>query len=93
MSLLLALLYPLAVQYERGSWWKTLLPLTLLTLLIDIIANYTELALLTWDFPKRGEWTFSTRLKRLQTDSGWRGALAQYVVVYLNFFAPNGKHV
>ena len=93
MSILLALLYPLAVQYERGGWWKLLAPLTLVTLLLDVVLNYTELALLTWDRPLSGEWTFSTRLKRLQTDRGWRGVLARYVVVYLNFFAPDGKHV
>jgi hypothetical protein len=93
MSLLLALLYPLAVQYERGGWWRVLAPVTLFALVIDIIGNYTELALLTWDFPKRGEYTFSTRLKRLQYDLSWRGELAQSIVAYLNYFAPNGKHV
>jgi hypothetical protein len=93
MSILLALLYPLAVQYERGGWWRVLAPVTLFTLVVDIIANYTELALLTWDFPKQGEYTLSTRLKRLQYDLSWRGELAPYIVTYLNFFAPNGKHV
>lgn len=93
MSILLALLYPLAVQYERGGWWRVLAPVTVLALVIDVIANYTELALLTWDFPMRGEWTFSTRLKRLKYERGWRGALAKPITGYLNYFAPNGKHV
>lgn len=88
MSILLALLYPLAVQYERGGWWKLLAPVTLFALVIDIVANYTELALLTWDFPMQGEYTFSTRLKRLQRERGWRGSLARPIVVYLNFFYP-----
>ena len=86
MSLLLAFMYPLAVQYERGGWWHVLAPFTLLALVIDVLANYTELALLTWDFPKRNEFTFSTRLKRLQKDPGWRGILAKPIIRYLNFF-------
>lgn len=88
MSVLLALLYPIAVQYERGGWWRLLAPVTISALVIDIIANYTELALLTWDFPMRGEYTFSTRLKRLQRERGWRGSLARPIVAYLNFFYP-----
>lgn len=88
MSLLLAFMYPFAVQYERGGWWRVLAPFTLLALVIDVLANYTELALLTWDFPKRNEFTFSTRLKRLQKDLGWRGILAKPIIRYLNFFYP-----
>jgi hypothetical protein len=44
MSILLALLYPIAVQYERGGLWRIVLPVTMVTLVIDLIANYTELA-------------------------------------------------
>lgn len=93
MSILLALLYPIAVQYERGGMWRLLAPVTCFALVIDVIANYTELALLTWDFPKKNEFTFSTRLKRLKFDYGWRGKLAQPIVAYLNYFDPTGKHV
>jgi len=93
ISLLLASLYPLAVQVERKGFWYILAPFTFIVLIIDVIANYTELALITLDFPKQGEYTFSTRLKRLQHDKGWRGYYAAYVILYLNFFAPNGKHV
>ena len=93
MSLLLALLYPIAVQYERGGAWRLLAPVTLLALAIDVLANYTELALLTWDRPRAHEYTFSTRLKRLKRSPGWRGRLARPVVAYLNHFAPGGQHV
>lgn len=93
MSLLLALLYPIAVQYERGGAWRLLAPITLLALAIDVLANYTELALLTWDRPLLGEYTFSTRLKRLRQERGWRGRLVRPVVAYLNHFAPGGQHV
>jgi len=49
MFIVLALFYPLAIQYQRGGHWRILAPFTLLTALIDIYCNYTELALLTWD--------------------------------------------
>lgn len=93
MSLLLLILYPIAIQFERGGLWRVLLPVTLLTLLIDVIANYTELALLTWDRPAKGEYTFSTRIKRLQYYSGWRGKFARLVRDYTNFFDPQGDHI
>lgn len=93
MSLLLALLYPIAIQYERGGWWYLLAPVTLLALVIDVIANYTELALLTWDFPRRGEWTFSKRLRRLSLLPGWRSTAARWCIAYTDFFDPDGYHI
>ena len=93
MSLLLALLYPIAIQVERGGWWYLLAPVTLLTLLVDVVANYTELALLTLDWPKAGEYTFSTRCKRLQHDQGWRGDIARVVRDFTNFFDPQRDHI
>jgi predicted metal-dependent hydrolase len=93
VSIILALLYPIAIQVERGGWWYLLAPVTLIVLLVDVIANYTELALLTLDWPKSGEWTFSTRCKRLQHDTGWRGRIARVVRDYTNFFDPQGEHI
>lgn len=93
MTLLLALLYPLAVQFERGGLWRLLAPVTVFALLIDVVANYTELALLTWDFPQKGEHTFSTRLLRLRYNDDFTGQWCRAVIAYLNYFAPNGKHV
>lgn len=93
MSLLLALLYIPAVQYTRGGWWRLLVPVTLFALLLDVIANYTELALLTWDWPRKREYTFSTRLIRLQHSADWRGKLVRPIVTFLNYFDPTGKHV
>jgi hypothetical protein len=86
MSFLLALLYPIAVQYERGGLWRAVMPITLVALVIDVIANYTELALLTWDFPREGEYTFSDRLVRLKHDAGWRGVIARTAVWYCDIF-------
>lgn len=93
MSLLLALLYPIAIQYERGGWWVLVIPLTLLALVIDVFANYTELAVLTWDFPRKGEYTFSTRCQRLQYHDTWGGKVARVVKDYTNFFDPQKDHI
>jgi hypothetical protein len=92
VTLLLALLYPIAVQYERGGWWRLVAPVTVLALLIDVIATHTELALIC-GWPRKGEWTFSTCLLRLRYRGDLVGRLCRGVIVYLNFFAPNGKHV
>lgn len=89
MTILLAILYPIAVQYERCGWWRLLAPVTVFSLFIDVIANYTELALITWDFPAKNEWTFSTRAQRLQYYAGWRGSFARAVKAYCNFFYKN----
>lgn len=93
MSLLLALLYPIAIQYERGGWWLAVAPITILALVVDVLVNYTELALLTWDWPRRGEWTFSTRLGRLVRYDDWRGDVARVVAFWLDRLAPSGRHV
>lgn len=93
MTILLALLYPIAIQYERGGWWRVVAPFTALALVIDVAANHTELALLTWDFPQRGEWTFSTRLVRLAQGAGWRAQVAVKIAAVLNWIAPSGKHI
>ena len=88
ISLLLALLYPLAVQYKRGGFWRAVLPVTLITLVIDVLANYTELALLTWQLPNEHEVTFSHRLYRLRKGNAWQRFVAKIVIPYLNYFDP-----
>ena len=93
MTILLILLYPIAIQYERGGWWRVMAPVTLLALAIDVIANYTELALLTWDFPMKGEYTFSTRCKRLQYYHGWKGLVGRVTRDFTNFFDPQKDHI
>lgn len=87
MTLLLALLYPFAIQYQRGGKWETYLKwLAVITAVIDVIANYTELALLTWDFPRAGERTFSQRCARLIHQDGWAGIVGRLTQKYCNFF-------
>ena len=93
MSILLALLFPVAIQYERGGVWLIVLPVTLLAYCVDVLANYTELALLTWDWPRKYEFTFSQRLFRLTRNDDWRGAATRPVARVLNLMAPSGRHI
>jgi len=88
MTLLLILLYPVAVQYERGGFWRLLFPVTFLALIIDVIANWTELSVAFWELPRMGEWTFSTRLERLVHGMGWRSDIARFVARQLNAIYP-----
>lgn len=86
-SLITLILYPLAIQYEVRKW-----PIWYLYYTVgvtDVIANYTELALLTGDFPRKGEYTFSQRLKRLQYGTPWQRFVAKGVKPYLNYFQAN----
>ncbi len=82
----LALMYPLAIQYQRGGLWRVLTPLAFVAAIIDVWANYTGLALLTWDAPKEGERTFSQRCARLIRQTGWAGSVGRLTQAYCNFF-------
>ena len=93
LTILLWLLYTPAIQYQRGGLWHILAPFAILAFVVDVLANYTELALLTWDFPRSGEYTFSNRLYRLQGNEDWRGKPARYIVRVLNAIAPSGLHI
>lgn len=86
MSLILLIFAPLALQYERGHTW--LFPVAVPFYLLDVIANYTELAVLFWDWPTKGEYTFSKRLSRLRFYPGIRGEICRTVADYLNYFSP-----
>jgi hypothetical protein len=91
-----ALLLPLyfaAIQYERGGLWRVCAVFGIVGLVLDVILNYTELAVFTLDFPKWGEWTFSKRLARLKKNTDWRKGFAIYVSGCLDAIAPSGKHI
>lgn len=91
---LLWVLYLVGIQYQRGGWWRVCLVAALPALILNVVMNYTVLAVLTWDWPKKGEWTFSKRLGRLVLDTGWRGTLAWYTARYLLDWAdPDGVHI
>ena len=86
ISLITLLLYPLAIQYEVRGW--SIKWFYYFVGILDVIANYTELALLTWDMPVKGEYTFSKRLRRLQYGNVWQRFVARIVIPYLNYFQP-----
>lgn len=86
-------MYFIAIQHERGGKWKPLVAVGVVALAIDVILNYTELALMTLDFPRKGEYTFSTRLQRLQYNTCWRGGFARYLAPVLDKIAPSGRHI
>lgn len=91
LPLILALRFVVAIQYERGGWWRLLTPLALRTGLLDIYLNYTTFALLFWQWPSDGAYTLSKRCERLVLDGGWRGVIARLIARFTNKF--DGNHI
>jgi hypothetical protein len=93
-TLLLWILYIIGIQYKRKGWWYSVLPFTFVALVLDVILNYTVFAVLTLDFPKKREYTFSSRLERLIHKTNWQGRLADLIATYLlDPFDPAGFHI
>jgi len=69
------------------------LPLTLLALVLDVLANYTELAYV-FGWPEKGDYTASKRFKRMMNSDPLpsRRELARIVYVFLDGCEPDGKH-
>lgn len=93
LPLILLAVYPVAIQYERGGWWRVLIVLYLPAGVLDVMLNYTTLALYTLDFPKAGEYTFSRRLSRLRRRTDWRRWFAVVLKPFLDYFDPKGVHI
>ena len=74
--------FVVAINYERGGWWRVLVPLVIGAGWLDIRLNYTTFSLLMWDRPRAGEYTISKHLERLVTWQNKRGAVARYVCKY-----------
>ena len=98
--IVLAALYPIAIQYERGGWWQVFYLVAIPALIIDFIANLIPLAIIFWDRPfkysptlHRTELTFSDRLERLVYELGWKGAVAKFIAKTLNTIAPSKVHI
>ena len=74
--------------------WILTFPLVISAITLDIALNYTVFALLTWDFPKKGEYTFSQRLKRLANGGGWKQAAARWLAkTLLDPYDPTSDHL
>ena len=74
--------------------WALAFPVVICAILLDIVLNYTIFAVLMWDFPRMGEYTFSQRLVRLAQQQGWRGIVARWIAEkLLDPHDPSGKHI
>jgi hypothetical protein len=93
LPLLLAVAYPVVIQYERGGWWKLLMPFTLLAALVDVWLNFTTFSIYMASTPGKKEITFSQHLERLVFDTGWRGVVARVIARYTNKFDPTPPHI
>lgn len=92
LTALVAVSYPLAVQYKRGGLWTLLAPFTAVVLLVDFLASFTEWSLV-FGAPKRGEYTITQRIESMHTDKlESRRNLAKLVQIYLDACEPDGKH-
>lgn len=92
LTTITALAYPLAIQYKRGGLWRVLAPFGLLVWLIDVLANYTEMALV-FDWPHKGDHTITARVRRMRTSPlKSRRELAALLQVYLDACEPDGVH-
>lgn len=86
--------YPIVIQFKKGKLWRILAIPGLFVLLANIIANYTELALV-FGWPEKGSWTISSRVRRMQKDPKLpesKRELARMVQVFLDACEPDGKH-
>lgn len=92
LSAIVAFTYPTAIQVKRGGIWYCLLPLTLIVWALDVVANYTEWALI-FGWPKKGDYTITARIKSMHTDEfESRRNLAKAIQVYLDACEPDGEH-
>lgn len=93
LPLILAAAYPVAIQYERGGWWKLLMPLALVVAIIDVYLNFTTFSLVLWSTPGKKEYTFSEHLERLVFEQNLRGFVARIIARYTNIFDPTPPHI
>jgi hypothetical protein len=89
-----ALLYPLAITYKKGGIFAPLKVLALFTALLDIAANYTEVAIV-FGWPKPGQVTITKRLKAMVNDPEEfpsRRQFAGMVLTFLDACEKDGVH-
>lgn len=91
--LMLAIVYPFGIQYERGGLCAALLPLYALAAILSVTVNVTWLSLVLWELPKKREITTSQRCERLVFSAGWPGVLARAIARFTNRFDPTPPHI
>ena len=99
---LLAILYPLAIQYERGGGWYIVVPFfTLPAFIIDVFMNITFITIIYWELPfkynqyiGKREITYSDRLERLVNEPDNELYYESVIIAkWLNRIAPSKKHI
>jgi hypothetical protein len=87
--------YAIGIQYERESlphWLRDVcLIVAGIAVLIDVVAEWTVLSIYLLEWPKDREYTFSDRLERLVTETGWRSRVAWPIARLLNRISPPGR--
>ena len=73
--------------------WLLAMPFVAAAIGLDVLLNYSLFALMTWDFPRKGEYTFSERLARLVKEQTWRRHVAMAIASILDPFDPTGRHI
>lgn len=88
-----AILYPFAIQYKRGGLWMLLTPLTLVTAVLDVIANYTEIAFV-FGKPVEKDYTITRRFRRMEESDPLpsRREFAKLVNTFLHACEFDGRH-
>jgi len=85
--------YPIVIQFKRGGlWWLLAIP-GVFVWLLDVLANYTEWALV-FGWPKKGDHTITNRLKTMASFDRFesRRLFAKGVLTALDACEPDGKH-
>jgi hypothetical protein len=86
--------YAIGIQYQRESLWAWVRGIcevvAIIAMVIDVIAEWTVLSLYFMEWPLIHEYTFSDRLERLVTETGWRSRIAWPIARVLNWIAPPG---
>jgi hypothetical protein len=94
LTAVVATTYPVVIQFKRGGLWWVLAVPGFAVWLLDVLANYIELPLI-FGWPRRGDFTITARIKRMQTDPAElpaRRELASLAQVFLDACEPDGKH-
>jgi len=83
MLYILAMAHYRAYLAKRLNWATKILgaPILALAIFVDWFSQYTIATLIFRDWPRKGEWLVTTRLKRYlrEEPNSWRGKLSQKV--------------
>jgi hypothetical protein len=93
-------LYVFAMAIERAhkektvslTAWALAIPIIIWAVVLDVLLNLFVFSILLFEFPKKGEWTFSQRLNRLVKCDNWRRPVARWVAAsLLDPYSHDGK--